>query len=315
MRPDPGHSRLTVMEDEAEDSLIFPWPQRGEERLYLHNKLIDHESGERIRNYTLEEPAGEEKVRVRVRFPGPGRYAVRMSARTKENNYYGLGSYFFEVKSLEEPLPPFPSLHPRFYELGMEPDPNQAGLTVLRGRGEDELLFPLPRSEDGELGLWCKIEDRETEKEIENHSLVERIGEERARIRVRFPGNGGYRLLLFAVDEKRDYHYLGSYFFEVKSLKDPPVPFPDVHTRAQEYGVRDLRPREGVIGKRQRVRLSFRGSGDEQFYVRADGDYIRIPFDSTTERYEVETPPVSDDLYLAVAHGGGYRYLAKYMVE
>lgn len=315
MRPDPRHKRITVLKDESESSLRLPYPRRGEERLYLHTKLIEHETGERLRNYTLEEPAGEDELRVRVRFPGPGRYAVKMSARTMDNEYYGLGSYFFEVESLDDPLPPFPSLHPRFFEMGMELDKTHAGITVLRGRGEDELLFPLPRSKGKELGLRCKLEERETGKEVENYELVEYIGDNRARVRVRFPGAGSYRLILFARDERKDYHYLGSYFFEVESLDDPLPPFPVFYNRAYEYGVRDLRPLEAVLEKRERIRLSFRGSEEAQFYIRADGDYIRIPYDKASARYEVETPPVSEELYLAVSYGGGYRYLAKYVVE
>jgi hypothetical protein len=315
MQPAPNREKITVIREKAEDSLLLPFPRRRNETLRLRSTLTDADSGDRHRNYSLTEPVSEDLARILVRFPGPGQYRLSLDAQTDDNQFYNLGAYFFDVKSLDDPLPPFPRLHPRFYQLGLKRDESHAGLTVIRDKAEDSLLFPRPSKADNELGLWCSLENMETEEREEGRTLVEPAGEDKVKVRVRFPGPGRYALVMSAFTKRRDFHYLGRYFFDVKSLREPLPPFPEVYLRAQEMGVRSLQPSDGVLPTDQELTLSFSSQKNRRFYVRADEEYIRVHFAEDSQRYEVEVPPVSESLYLAVALGQGYRYLAKYQVE
>ena len=143
---------------------------------------------------------------------------------------------------LEDPLSyeeflELPYLRPSFFRLDMEPDASHGMITKLEGKNRDSLEFPLPRRGESVFPLSASLYKMDTTERLSRYSMVVPNEENRARVHLRFPENGKYRLAIGTRISEDEYHPLGFYYFIVNGGEKTPAPFPRLHPRFFDLGM------------------------------------------------------------------------------
>ncbi len=215
MEPDTSHGMITKLEGKNRDSLEFPLPRREDTLLPLTASLYKLDGSESLSQYSLVQPTDENSARVHLRFPENGKYRLIIGTRVNDDEYHSLGHYFFQINKLEKRPAPFPRLHRRFFQFGMELNPDWAGHTLVKDSQEQTIVLSQPKDGKRMLELRCKLVTADTDDSHRAYTKLETMNKEEVKIRIRFPGKGYYDLHLFARTRKGAYLYLGSFSYEV----------------------------------------------------------------------------------------------------